>query len=210
MEKKNERVVELVGNTKSLLCNIKDLEKELVEKEEQIKKMNWNYQNLEYDMQQKCQLESCMKELLEQQREMQNELNIQLQKKDLEVVRLRTLNLRSLLFSTPVCIKLCEICKSNKNSPDKIEKMTSEEWEILINEVDQVSMGFVRRLKKKYEWLLEDDLHFCCLVKLDFKYSEIAYIWGCTSVNVHKRSKSLLGKMKVNKGVKLIEALNDV
>lgn len=26
--------------------------------------------------------------------------------------------------------------------------MTSEEWEILINEVDQVSMGFVRRLKK--------------------------------------------------------------
>ncbi|MFT0235343.1 hypothetical protein ACMSFF_28145 [Bacteroides faecis] len=81
MEKKNERVVELVGNTKSLLCNIKDLEKELVEKEEQIKKMNWNYQNLEYDMQQKCQLESCMKELLEQQREMQNELNIQLQKK---------------------------------------------------------------------------------------------------------------------------------
>lgn len=129
---------------------------------------------------------------------------------DLEVVRLRTLNLRSLLSSTPVCIKLCEICKSNKNSPDKIEKMTSEEWEILINEVDQVSMGFVRRLKKKYEWLLEDDLHFCCLVKLDFKYSEIAYIWGCTSVNVHKRSKSLLGKMKVNKGVKLIEALNDV
>ena len=105
MEKKNERVVELVGNTKSLLCNIKDLEKELVEKEEQIKKMNWNYQNLEYDMQQKCQLESCMKELLEQQREMQNELNIQLQKKDLEVVRLRTLNLRSLLSSTPVCIK---------------------------------------------------------------------------------------------------------
>ena len=209
-KKKNERVVELVGNTKSLLCNIKDLEKELVEKEEQIKKMNWNYQNLEYDMQQKCQLESCMKELLEQQREMQNELNIQLQKKDLEVVRLRTLNLRSLLSSTPVCIKLCEICKSNKNSPDKIEKMTSEEWEILINEVDQVSMGFVRRLKKKYEWLLEDDLHFCCLVKLDFKYSEIAYIWGCTSVNVHKRSKSLLGKMKVNKGVKLIEVLNDV
>jgi hypothetical protein len=47
---------------------------------------------------------------------------------------------------------------------------------------------------------------------LDFKYADIAYLWGCTSAAVYKRSWSVLEKMGLNKDkkVKLVDILRKV
>lgn len=83
---------------------------------------------------------------------------------------------------------------------------------MLLQEIDIASLGFVERLQKKYEFLLEDDIHFCCLVKLEFKYSDIAFIWGCLDVAVYKRSNSVLKRMGVSatKKSELINILNRI
>ena len=83
-------------------------------------------------------------------------------------------------MSSPVYQMLIELCEYNKLNPDGMKKITNDEWDILLHEIDMASLGFVERLSTKYEYLLEEDIRFCCLVRLDFKYADIASLWGCT------------------------------
>ena len=132
--------------------------------------------------------------------------------RDEEVRRLRNLNLKFILMSSPIYQMLIALCEYNKLNPDGMKKITNDEWVILLHEIDMASLGFVERLSTEYEYLLEEDIRFCCLVRLDFKYADIAYLWGCTSAAVYKRSWSVLEKMGLNKDkkVKLVDILRKV
>lgn len=209
-KKKNKEIALIIEKNKTLYSNIEVLKQELGQKNEEVKDMHQHCLAIETTAKQKEQLESCMKELLEQQKQIQNELEQQIKEKDIEVVRLRNLNLRYALSLTPIYKRLTELGRYNKKNPDNMEKVTSLEWETLSCEINNVSLGFVDRLRSKFERLSEEDIHFCCLVRLEFKYSEIALIWGCSSVAVYKRSSSILDKMGMDKGVKLSEVLNSV
>lgn len=209
-KKKNKEITLIIERYQSLYTNIKKLKQELIEKNEEINLLQRHCSNIEASTKQKEQLDGCLKELLEQQRQIRNNLEQRLKEKDAEVVYLRNLNLRHVLSSSPILNTLCDLCNYNKKNPDTMKKVAFQEWETLYSEIDHASLGFVERLRDKYERLLEEDIRFCCLVRLDFKYSDIAYIWGCTSVAVHKRSKAVLEKMEIDGKLKLQEVLRTV
>ena len=188
------------------------MKKELEEKKLEIKEIQQHCECLESDVNSKVQLDSCLNELLEQYHSMQEDLERRLVERDEEVRRLRNLNLKFILMSSPIYQMLIALCEYNKLNPDGMKKITNDEWVILLHEIDMASLGFVERLSTEYEYLLEEDIRFCCLVRLDFKYADIAYLWGCTSAAVYKRSWSVLEKMGLNKDkkVKLVDILRKV
>lgn len=211
-KKRNEEIVKLKTKHQALYTGIELLKKDLLQKEMEIEGLQKHCEQLEADTNQKVQLDSYLQELVKQYRQIQDNLEKQLDERNKEVMRLRSLNLKSALNSSLIYGKLLELCDYNSRNPDGMRKFSSEEWGILLRKIDVISLGFVERLQNEYEYLLEDDIHFCCLVKLEFKYSDIAYIWGCSAVAVHKRSRSVLERMGMSdiKKVKLIDVLNQI
>lgn len=211
-KRRHAEIVKLQAKHQNLYISIESLQKELFEKKIEIDNLQKHYQQLKTDTGQKEQQEGCLQELLGEYHRMQENLEKQLNEKNEEVIKLRRLNLKSVLASSPVYIKLLELCKHNRLNPDEKRMFSSEEWNMLLQEIDIASLGFVERLQNKYESLLEDDIHFCCLVKLEFKYSDIAFIWGCLDVAVYKRSNSVLKRMGVSatKKSELINILNRI
>lgn len=106
------------------------------------------------------QLDSCLNELLEQYHSMQEDLERRLVERDEEVRRLRNLNLKFILMSSPIYQMLIALCEYNKLNPDGMKKITNDEWVILLHEIDMASLGFVERLSTEYEYLLEEDIRF--------------------------------------------------
>lgn len=211
-KKRNEEIVKLKTKHQTLYIGIELLKKDLLQKEMEIEGLQKHCEQLEADTNQKVQLDGYLQELVKQYRQIQDNLEKQLDERNKELMRLRSLNLKSALNSSLIYGKLLELCDYNSRNPDGIRKFSSEEWGILLREIDVISLGFVERLQNEYEYLLEDDIHFCCLVKLEFKYSDIAYIWGCSAVAVHKRSHSVLERMGVSnaKKNKLIDILKQI
>ena len=207
--KRKKEIARLVDKRQLLYKSIEAIKKELEEKKLEIKQ---HCECLESDVNSKVQLDSCLNELLEQYHSMQEDLERRLVERDEEVRRLRNLNLKFILMSSPIYQMLIALCEYNKLNPDGMKKITNDEWVILLHEIDMASLGFVERLSTEYEYLLEEDIRFCCLVRLDFKYADIAYLWGCTSAAVYKRSWSVLEKMGLNKDkkVKLVDILRKV
>ena len=210
--KRKKEIARLVDKRQLLYKSIEAIKKELEEKKLEIKEIQQHCECLESDVNSKVQLDSCLNELLEQYHSMQEDLERRLVERDEEVRRLRNLNLKFILMSSPIYQMLIALCEYNKLNPDGMKKITNDEWVILLHEIDMASLGFVERLSTEYEYLLEEDIRFCCLVRLDFKYADIAYLWGCTSAAVYKRSWSVLEKMGLNKDkkVKLVDILRKV
>lgn len=208
--KRKKEIARLVDKRQLLYKSIEAIKKELEEKKLEIKEIQQHCECLESDVNSKVQLDSCLNELLEQYHSMQEDLERRLVERDEEVRRLR--NLKFILMSSPIYQMLIALCEYNKLNPDGMKKITNDEWVILLHEIDMASLGFVERLSTEYEYLLEEDIRFCCLVRLDFKYADIAYLWGCTSAAVYKRSWSVLEKMGLNKDkkVKLVDILRKV
>lgn len=211
-KKKNVELEELKTRHHSLYLGIESLKTDLLQKELEIESLQEHCKELEEDTNQRKEFDNYLKELIEQYRQIQENLEKQVKERNDEIIKLRSLNLKSALSSSVIYKKLLELCKYNSQNPDGIKKISSQDWNVLIQEIDAISLGFVERLQNKYEYLLEDDIHFCCLVKLEFKYSDIASIWGCSAVAVHKRSRTILERMGVldYKNIKLLDVLNQV
>lgn len=207
---KKRVILSIIEKSQALYANVILLRQKLADTKKKIANLRLQYLELEANEAQHKQMNDCLKKLIEKQTATQINLELQLKERNIEVEHLRNMNPGYVLSSSPIYTRLCDLCDYNRKNPDKIQKLTSQEWESLIYELDSVSLAFVERLRSKYERLLEDDIHFCCLVKLDFKYSDIAHIWGCTPVAVHKRSKSILGKMEIGDNIKLKDILVEV
>lgn len=207
--KRRGEIVQLVNKRQLLYKSIEAFKNELNKKDIEIKEIQQHCKDLESDANSKGQLDSCLKELLEQYHQIQENLERQLVERNEEVKRLRNLNLKFVLMSSPAYQMLIELREYNKLNPDRIKRITNDEWGILLHEIDMSSLGFVERISTKYEYLLEEDIRFCCLVRLEFKYADIACIWGCSLDAVYKRSRSVLEKMNLDKDkkVKLIDLL---
>lgn len=210
--KRKEQMVQLVNKRQLLYKSIETLKKELEKKDIEIKEIQQHCGHLESNVAKRVRLDNNLKELLEQYHQIQEDLERQLDERDAEVKRLRNLNLKFILMSSTIYQMLIELCEYNKLNPDGMKKITNDEWDVLLHEIDMASLGFVERLRTKYECLLEEDIHFCCLVRLDFKYVDIAYLWGCTSAAVYKRSRSVLERMGLDKykKVRLIDILSKI
>lgn len=151
--------------------------------------------HLEVKLKQEQSLVSCMRELLEQHRRKLIILEAELKRKNVEVEQLSKLCLRKKILSSSVFNTFRDLSRYNKENPDEVKKATHEEWKALCSEVDCASVGFTSKLREKYRYLSEEDIDFCCLLKLEFSYLEISYIWGCTRVAAYKHAYTILEKM---------------
>lgn len=164
----------------------------------EIHRMKQHCLHLETKLKQEQSLVSCLREALEHHRQKQLILETELKKKNVEVEQLSKLCLRKKILSSSVFNTFRELCKYNKENPDEGKRATQEEWRALCSEVDCASVGFIDKLRQKYCYLSEEDIDFCCLLKLEFSYLEISYIWGCTRAAAYKHGYTILEKMGID------------
>lgn len=90
-------------------------------------------------------------------------------------------------------------------------RLTDEDWRIIFGHADAVFDNFTARLRKRFPALNEDDLRFCCMVKMQLTQSEIAGIVCLEKDSVKKRIKRIrLQKMAAPEGIPLEEVLRNL
>ena len=75
--------------------------------------------------------------------------------------------------------------------------LTEEEWNIIRQNTDTCFDGFTRRLKECYPQLTEEELRFCCLVKMDLPMSLLSEIYHSAKGSISRRKMRLKEKMHI-------------
>lgn len=75
--------------------------------------------------------------------------------------------------------------------------LTEEEWDIIQQNTDTCFDGFTRRLKECYPQLTEEELRFCCLVKMDLPMSLLSEIYHIAKGSISRRKMRLKEKMHI-------------
>lgn len=84
------------------------------------------------------------------------------------------------------------------------------DWQAVFHHADAVFDDFTVRLRTRYPALNEDDLRFCCMVKMQLTQAEIAQIVCLEKDSVKKRIKRIrLQKMAAPEGITLEEVLRN-
>ncbi len=72
----------------------------------------------------------------------------------------------------------------------------SRDWNNLYQTINNLHNGFVTKLKEAYPDLLEKEIQFCCLLRAEFKFDEIAVILGYNNaLSAHAQKNKLRAKM---------------
>lgn len=106
---------------------------------------------------------------------------------------------RSIISGSDIYKRLAILVEHNKHTFITKEKIlfNEEDWVDLITEVDRISGGFTSHLMDQYVLLNEDDVHFCCLVKIGLSFANISLVLDRSINMMYKRRDSILNKMKV-------------
>lgn len=101
------------------------------------------------------------------------------------------------VFLLPVYRKMKELIKVNKEKTAPQEISADFQQEVIAS-LNNITGNFADRLAEDYPQLKKDDLFFCCLVKMGFKYSEIAGLLGRTPNMMYKRRDAVIQRMEIN------------
>ena len=71
------------------------------------------------------------------------------------------------------------------------ENITPKLWNDIEFELDCVTDSFTNRLSKKYQDLKPADIRFCCLLKMGFRYKDMALLLGRTSRMMYNRRSKI-------------------
>jgi tetratricopeptide (TPR) repeat protein len=108
-------------------------------------------------------------------------------------------SLRGQISETDIFKRLLDNLHFNENIVDRINKtmMKKSDWDELLFHINELSPDFIKALTDKYEGLTLTDIRFCCLVRLEFTYAEIANIEGYTLQAIGKRKMKIKGRMNL-------------
>lgn len=160
---------------------------------------------------QRVQLESEVQLLTERMSNASQEDAIELRAQMARLLNEKEALFRELMKVLPVYKLLQDVMKVNKSNPDAKVKLPEKHWVELKAEIDRISGDFTIRLDRKYELFTENDIRFCCLLKLGLKYSELALLYGCEPNAMYKRRDTILKKLPVTLGeVKLEELIRSL
>lgn len=200
------------------------MKEEVESKDHEIEMLKQQCNNYQGDKQKLDQLNSCLNELLEAKDRIYTDMKSAISDKEKEIDHLtqqiqlldeashnnhladQLINIKkeksylfdSLLTSQSDAYKsLLALKQHNYENPDAIKKVPNEIWDALLSEIDQLTGGFIERLKGKHERLLKEDIYFCCLVKIGMKYADIANVFGYTSSASYKRRDAIMKRMEV-------------
>lgn len=89
-------------------------------------------------------------------------------------------------------------------------RLTDADWQVIYRHADAVFGNFTLRLRERYPALNEEDLRFCCMVKMQLSQSEIAGIVCLEKDSVKKRLKRIrMQKMAASEGTTIEELLRN-
>lgn len=114
--------------------------------------------------------------------------------------------LRSIFFKQ---LSLPMVRGGNPDSPRTL-RLTDSDWKVIFSHADAVFDNFTLRLQEYYPALNEEDLRFCCMVKMQLSQAEIAEIVCLEKDSVKKRLKRIrLQKMGATEGTTLEDVLRN-
>lgn len=88
--------------------------------------------------------------------------------------------------------------------------LSDEDWEDIVQNADTIFDGFTRRLRQRYPALNQDDLRYCCMVKMQLSQLEMSQVMHLEKESVKKRLKRIrMEKMGADGGVTLEELLRE-
>lgn len=110
-----------------------------------------------------------------------------------------------LLQALPVFQKLIVLLEENQGLGASKCLIDNNTWEAIVEELNSITENFVTRLINEYPALKTSEVHFCCLLKMGFKYSDIAHLCGRTLSMMYKRRNLIIEKIKLNEKISLEE-----
>ena len=89
-------------------------------------------------------------------------------------------------------------------------RLSDADWTVIFGHADAIFDGFTQRLREAYPVLNEEDIRYCCMVKMQLSHSEIARIVCLEKDSVKKRIRRIrLEKMKSGEGYTLESLLHN-
>lgn len=110
---------------------------------------------------------------------------------------LQRVNLKMEYYKRLNEITLPIFLKERKNNG--IMKLNDKEWELVIKNTDACFDRFTQRLKENFSCLTEDDVRFCCLVKMELRLSLLADIYHIEKGSISRRKMRMKEKMGITR-----------
>lgn len=90
---------------------------------------------------------------------------------------------------------LIALIDKHKNCINNQELVSPQLWEELTHDINKYANNFTTRLTDQFSTISKKEVHFCLLVKIGFKYSDIAILLGRTPNMMYKRRKAITEKI---------------
>ena len=75
--------------------------------------------------------------------------------------------------------------------------LKEEEWKIIVKNTDACFNGFTNRIKSQYPQLTEEDIQFCCLIKMELSISLLSEIYHIAKTSISRKKVRLKEKMGI-------------
>lgn len=75
--------------------------------------------------------------------------------------------------------------------------LKEEEWKIIVENTDACFNGFTSRIKSEYPQLTEEDIQFCCLIKMELSISLLSEIYHIAKTSISRKKVRLKEKMGI-------------
>ena len=108
-----------------------------------------------------------------------------------------------IVHDLPTCKILISLLENNKKTDVPKSLIENKLWKEIIIEIDSIASGFSMRLMSTYPLLKTNDIYFCCLLKMGFKFSDIACLCGRTSSMMYKRRNIIADRIGLNDALAL-------
>lgn len=76
--------------------------------------------------------------------------------------------------------------------------LVEEEWEIIIRNTDACFEHFTERLERNYPMLDEEEIRFCCLVKMELSMTLLSEIYHIAKGSISRKKMRMKEKMNIN------------
>lgn len=107
---------------------------------------------------------------------------------------------------------LLQLVHKRKENSKCREMFSEKDWDLLLQDINYLSNGFVDRLKEQMPLLSKNDIRFCSLLKIGISYVDMAFVFDRTLDAMYKKRNAILlnklANMKISCSLeKLIDSI---
>lgn len=116
------------------------------------------------------------------------------QRQEISALREKEAILRESLFKRINFFHKLPSLNREENSPHDVQgkiKITGEDWKELENSIQETYPDFLQKLREEVPTLSDDDLRFCCLLKINVNMQDLSDIYCVSKAAITKRKYRL-------------------